>query len=310
MAAPRSKNTQSGGRRGIEMVFRIQPHVRLQEWVAEENGFFTAEGLDYQFETEGFAAGTASVGPDTNAPQPVRSGAFEDMAAGRSSDVSCACHWAVNAAASAEHGKMYGKAYSVCPAGIYVADDSPLRRPEDLAGVEVGVGYHSGSHYSALQALEAFLDRPRIALSFVGRPFDRVRLALEGRAAAVNVWGAQAYVLEQRGFRKLVDTSFVMGFLVSAQADRGDVERYFRALLRAQQEIDLELPRYAHHWTHEMPADLLELVDVRRFGSGERIVPQPYTREMFDRTQGWMREWNLIDVTESTPHLYRDTVLT
>ena len=70
------------------MVFRIQPHVRLQEWVAEENGFFTAEGLDYQFETEGFAAGTASVSPDTNAPQPVRSGAFEDMAAGRSSDVS------------------------------------------------------------------------------------------------------------------------------------------------------------------------------------------------------------------------------
>jgi len=292
------------------MVFRIQPHVRLHEWVAEENGFFTAEGLDYQFETEGFAAGTAAVSPAAGAPLLVRSGAFEDMAGGRSSDVSCACHWAVNAAASAEHGKMYGKAYSVCPAGIYVADDSPLRRPEDLAGVEVGVGYHSGSHYSALQALDAFLDRPRIALSFVGRPFDRVRLALEGRAAAVNVWGAQAYVLEQRGFRKLVDTTFVMGFLVAAQADRGDIERYFRALLRAQQEIDLELPRYARHWTHEMPPDLLELVDVRRFGPGERIVPQPYTREMFDRTQVWMREWNLIDVTEPTEHLYQDAILT
>ena len=31
--------------------FRIQPHVRLQEWVAEENGFFADEGLDYVFET-------------------------------------------------------------------------------------------------------------------------------------------------------------------------------------------------------------------------------------------------------------------
>jgi NitT/TauT family transport system substrate-binding protein len=231
------------------------------------------------------------------------------MAAGRSSDVSCACHWAVNAAAGAGHGKMYGKAYSVCPAGIYVAGDSPLRRPEDLAGVEVGVGYHSGSHYSALQALEAFLEREHIALSFVGRPVDRVRLALQGRAAAVNVWGAQAYLLEQQGFRKLVDTSFVMGFLVSAQAAADDVERYFAALLRAQQEIDLDLPRYARHWAREMPADLLELVDVRRFGPGERIVPQPYTAAMFDRTQGWMREHQLIEVDGSDHGTFEQAVL-
>jgi NitT/TauT family transport system substrate-binding protein len=204
---------------------------------------------------------------------------------------------------------MYGMAYSVCPAGIYVADDSPLRRPEDLAGVEVGVGYHSGSHYSALQALESFLDRDRIAVGFVGRPFDRVRLALAGRSPAVNVWGAQAYLLEQQGFRKLVDTSFVMGFLVSPQAVPEDVERYFTALLRAQQEIDLDLPRYAHHWAREIPADLLELVDVRRFGPGERVVPQPYTPEMYDRTQGWMRGWDLIDAGEPAGSRYEDTVL-
>jgi NitT/TauT family transport system substrate-binding protein len=291
------------------MVFRIQPHVRLQEWAAEENGFFAAEGLDYVFEAS-FAAGPASVSPAADAPPSVRSGAFEDMAAGRSSDVSCACHWAVNAAASAGHGRMYGEAYSVCPAGIYVAGDSGLRRPEDLAGIEVAVGYHSGSHYSALQALETFLDRDQITLGFAGHPVDRVRLALQGRVVAANVWGAQAYLLEQLGFRKLVDTSFVMGFLVSAQADPDDVTRYFAALLRAQQEIDLDLPRYVPHWARELPADLLELVDVRRFGPGERIVPQPYTREMFERTQTWMRDWQLIDVQEPTARRYEQTMLT
>src|SRR3954449_1536371 len=289
------------------MVFAIQPHVRLQEWVAEENGFFAAEGLEYVFEADGFAMGSASVSPAADGP--VRSGALEDMAAGRSSDVSCACHWAVNAAASAGHGKMYGKAYSVCPAGIYVSGESGLRRPEDLAGVEVGVGYHSGSHYSALQALETFLDRDRISLGFVGRPFDRVRLALAGRSPAVNVWGAQAYLLEQQGFRKLVDTSFVMGFLISSQAAPEDVERYFAALLRAQQEIDLDLPRYARHWAREMPADLLELVDVRRFGPGERIVPQPYTRQMFQRTQSWMQGRELLDVTAAASTFYQEAVV-
>jgi len=29
--------------------FRIAPHFRLQEWVAEEKGYFRAEGLDYEF---------------------------------------------------------------------------------------------------------------------------------------------------------------------------------------------------------------------------------------------------------------------
>jgi NitT/TauT family transport system substrate-binding protein len=295
---------------GVRMVFRIQPHVRLQEWVAEEHGFFAAEGLDYEFEAGGFAAGSAgTVILADQVAQPGRSGAFEDMAAGRSSDVSCACHWAVNAAATAQPGKMYGKAYSICPAGIYVLGGSPVQDPGDLAGVEVGVGYHSGSHYSALQALEGFLDRSQIGLSFVGRLFDRVRLLLGGQAAAVNVWGAQAYLLEQLGCRKVLDTSFVMGFLVSAQGDAEDVERYFRALLRAQQEIDLELHRYTRHWAREMPADLLQRVDVRRFGPGERIVPQPYTREMYERTRAWMREWDLVDLSVGAQADYDTSVL-
>ena len=32
--------------------FVIQPHFRLQEWVADEKGYFSAEGLDYMFNEE------------------------------------------------------------------------------------------------------------------------------------------------------------------------------------------------------------------------------------------------------------------
>ena len=32
--------------------FVIQPHFRLQEWVAEEKGYFKNEGLDYVFQEE------------------------------------------------------------------------------------------------------------------------------------------------------------------------------------------------------------------------------------------------------------------
>ena len=62
--------------------FRIQPHVRLQEWVAEEEGFFRDEGLDYEFEPQGLAAAsltTSSVQPADAAPLTARTGALEDI---------------------------------------------------------------------------------------------------------------------------------------------------------------------------------------------------------------------------------------
>jgi NitT/TauT family transport system substrate-binding protein len=293
------------------MVFRIQPHTRLHEWVADESGFFHEEGLAYEFDPDRFAAGSAMAGLVSSAaevPGPIRSGAFEDMAKGRTSDVSCACHWAVNAAAAARHGRMYGNGYSVCPSGIFVPAESPYREPADLAGVEVSVGFHSGSHYSALQGLEPFLKRGQIALHFAGRPNDRLRAMLDGRIGAANVWGGQYYLLEQLGYRKLVDTTFAMGFLVSPDAEVDDVERYFRALLRAQQEIDIEPERYKHFWLKEMPDDLRGLADVRRFGPGERIVPQPYTREMYERAYRWMKTWDLVDAAQ-LPAGYHEAVL-
>jgi NitT/TauT family transport system substrate-binding protein len=171
------------------------------------------------------------------------------------------------------------------------------------------VGYHSGSHYSAIQGLEPFLQREQIALKFVGTPHDRTRLLLDRKIAAVNIFGAQYYIAEQLGFRKLVDTTFMMGFLVSTDADTGDLDKYFRALRRAQQEIDLEPERYKHFFARELPADLAKLVDVRRFGPGERIVFEPYTREIFDRTQRWMQAWDLFSADAAQNARFEDAVL-
>ena len=154
--------------------FRIQPHVRLQEWVAEEHGLLPRGGPRLRVR----AAAASPAGRDTAVGQPgrrralsVRSGAFEDMETGRACDVSGACHWAVNAAATGEPRKDVGQ--GVLGVRLRASSWRPTRayrRPEDLAGVEVGVGYHSGSHYSAIQGLEPFLERDEIALDFVGLP--------------------------------------------------------------------------------------------------------------------------------------------
>jgi NitT/TauT family transport system substrate-binding protein len=277
--------------------FVIQPHARLHEWVADERGYFAEEGLDYEFQTDGFSAQSKfGLQRADDVPLDVRSGAFEDMEQGRACDVSSACHWAVNAVATQNAGKMWGHAYSMSPAAIFVSPDSAYRRPEDLAKVPVAVSYHSGSHYATIQGLEPFLSRDDIALSFAGLPNDRVRLLMSGEVEAASVFGAQYYLLEQLGFRKLTDITFMMGSLVPDAVNEDDVHRYFRGLKKAQRDIDLNQESCKKFWLKEMPEDLAGLVDIRRFGPGERIVFEPYTREMFEKTQAWMKNWGLLDL--------------
>jgi NitT/TauT family transport system substrate-binding protein len=100
-------------------------------------------------------------------------------------------------------------------------------------------------------------------------------------------------VVEQQSFRKVVDTTFMIGFMISPGVDREDVERYFRALLRAQRDIDLEPERYKHYFLRELPERFRDMADVRRFGPGERLVFETYTREMYETTHRWMEQWQL-----------------
>jgi len=296
--------------------FKIQPHSRLQEWVAEEKEYFRDEGLDYVFHVPGSGPDEMGVGrtyhiqSTEEAPSDVKAGAFETMEQGRTCDISAACHWAVNMAASGDHGKMWGHAYSVTPSGVYVAAESSIRKPQDLMGREVGVGYHSGSHFSALQALEAFLKPEQMNLKFIGSPNDRVAQLLDRRIEAANVFGMQSYIVEQQGFRKVVDTSFMIGFLISGQdVDMSDVEKYFRALQRAQRDIDVEHQKFTHYYLREMADEFKPLVDVRAFGPGERIVFEPYTREVYEQTHRWMKALELFPAGQLSEADYKTAVL-
>jgi NitT/TauT family transport system substrate-binding protein len=275
--------------------FRIEPHGRLQEWVADEKGYFKEEGLDYEFLTSYAtqASGYALVQSTETAAQEVKRGAFENMERGRAADISCACHWAVNMASSAGHGRMWGHAYSITPSAIVVSPESSIRKPRDLANIEVGVGYHSGSYFSAIQALEKVLKPDEIKLSYIGQPQDRLAALLDRKVAAANLFGAPLYIVEQQGFRKVLDTTFMIGFLLHKDADVEDVKRYFNALQRAQRDIDLEPERYKHYFLKELPAKYHDTIDVSSFGPGERLVFEPYTREMFEQTHRWMEAWKL-----------------
>jgi NitT/TauT family transport system substrate-binding protein len=268
------------------MALKIMPHGRLQEWVADEKGFFTAEGLEYNFVGGGDYGVHQAQRDDAGE---IKTGAFETFETGRDgANVSCACHWATNAAASEGSGQLITTAYSVAPCAIVVPPESEVRRAEDLAGTAIGVGYHSGSHFATLQALEDVLAPGQIELSFQGPPNERLDALLERQVPAATVWGVPLYIAESFGFRKVVDATFMIGFLVTGlDVSPADVEKYLAALRRAQMEIDLHPELYKHYHLRAVPQKYRERVDVRAFGTGERIVFLPYTREVFDAARQW-----------------------
>ena len=101
----------------------------------------------------------------------------------------------------------------------------------------------------------------------------------------------------------------MMGFLMASDADAAKITKYFEALRLAQRDIDLECERYKHYWLREMPDDLRQIADVRRFGPGERIVFESYTREMFEQTHRWMITWNLFSQEQAETSRYEEAVL-
>ena len=131
----------------------------------------------------------------------------------------------------------------------------------------ISVGYQSGSHYSTIQALEPFLGAEEIKLSFAdGLLFRRMEHLIDGKVPAASLFSGPDYFAEQLGFRKVVDSSFMMAAMVGEHTRLEDVEKYFSALRMAQTDIDLRQELYTHHYRNEFPERFLNRMDTRRSG--------------------------------------------
>ncbi len=293
------------------MTFIINPHGRLQEWIAEEKGYFRDAGLtDYRLQAHSLLTkDTPKFDTANDQPLDNRQGAYQTYEAGRDASISCACHWTVNMAAAASHGKLWGECYSVSPCAIVVPKDSAIQDPTQLAGVPIHVGYQSGSHYTTIQALEPFIDASQIELVFGGTPAERVDQLLDGSAPAATVFGPQLYVVEQLGFRKIIDSTFMIAANVPDGVDPGDVARYYQALRRAQTDLDHMHQPYTHYYQNELPSRHADLVDVKRFGPGERLVFEPYSESIYNSTQQWVMERGIFDDAGGSQGSYEEAVM-
>src|ERR1700737_676558 len=285
--------------------FIIEPHFRLQEWVAEEKGYFREEGLDYVFqELIKSTDGTHHYKGD-------RVGAMQSFERGRTSDVSCACHWTVGVAASKGNGRLYADVCSVAPSGVFVPAASPIKPPDDLAGVPVAAGYQSESHYSTIQALEQYMPPDKINLTFAdGMLFHRLDQLIEGKAQASALFSGPYYFAEQLGFRKVIDTTFMIASMGTRDPDPPDLRKFFHALRHAQRDIDLRPDRYTHYYKNEFPERYHAMMDTRRWGPGERLVFETYTKQVYDETVRWIAGHGIFADTGMGTGDYEQSIIT
>ena len=134
--------------------FIIEPHFRLQEWVAEEKGYFKDEGLDYIFQE--LIKSTDGAHHDKGD----KVGAMQSFEKGRNSDVSCACHWTVGVAASKGKGRLYARRLF----GVAVR----RVRADGFAGAEAG-GPRRRADLGRLPVGQPLLDHPGARAVHAGR---------------------------------------------------------------------------------------------------------------------------------------------
>ena len=263
--------------------------MRLHEWIAFDEGFFAAEGLQpevmmdvYLGQMQGWQGGEAGykLRPQD---QPVLAG---------TPAIGSACAWGSVCNAGAGMGKFVPDAYGIARHAIFVRPESSIHRPEDLGGVPVAVGLMAGSHYNVPYRLERYLPLADIKIAPVGGFGRRLDALLKGEVEAASLLDPQIYMAEELGLRKVLDGEFNTLWWVDERTDPDVLRRYFTALDRAEQALTRDLPRYLPLWEKSIPPEFRDRTwRTDTWGPGERFVfgryPEDKLREVMAAIDRW-----------------------
>jgi len=261
----------------------------LNDFVAQQEGFFAAEGLDVTLDWNVFR-GTQSSWKDLNyfgRPQDAPYAEGRDVIQG-------ACAWGSICNASAGMGRFVPDAYGDSPWAIFVRPDSKIRTPQNLKDVPVAVGLRAGSHFNVPYRLEKYLPLENIKIVNTGGFGARLQALLEGEVDAASLLPPQIAMAEQLGLRKIIEDRFHTLWWVPESADPETVGAYLRALDRAEKAMDADLKRYLPLWDLAVPQEFKNRTwDYSKFGRGERFVYKQIPRTEFDEVMDQVKRWGL-----------------
>jgi NitT/TauT family transport system substrate-binding protein len=273
---------------------RVAPKgMGLNDFVAQEEGLFAAEGIEVEFDIKTFRGTQSSwKGLDYKSRPQDRPYAEGDQGL-----IQCACAWGSVSNAAAGMGRFIPDCYGVSPWAIFVRPDSKIRRPQDLKDVPVSVGMRAGSHFNVPYRLEKYLPLEHIKVVNTGGFGARLRALLDGEVEAASLLPPQIDMARQLGLRMVMEDEFHTLWWVPETANIGDVRAYLRGLQRAEELLDSDLEKYLHLWERCVPPEFKDVHkwDFSRFTRGERFVYEPMPRAEFDDILGQVERWGLDD---------------
>ncbi len=264
----------------------------LNEFVAQQEGFFAQEGLDVEFDWKTFRGTQSSWKGFEYLQRPQ-----DQVYAEGEQTIQCACLWGTISNASAGMGLIVRDCHGVSPWAIFVRPDSNIYRPEDLKNVPVGVGMRAGSHFNVPYRLEKYLPLDQIKTVNVGGFGARLQALLNKEVEATSLLPPQIDMAEQLGLRKIIADEFKTLWWVPEGSSQDDVSGYLRALDRAEKALVADLPKYLHLWKITVPSEFenLHKWDFSRFTRGERFVYEPVMQSEFDEVMQQVERWGLDD---------------
>ena len=272
---------------------RVAPKgMGLNDFVAKEEGFFAAEGIEVEWDLKTFR-GTQSSWKSMEYGQRPQDKPYTEQK--DSSLIQCACVWGSISNASAGMGRFVPDCYGVSPWAIFVRPDSKIRRPQDLKDVPVSVGMRAGSHFNVPFRLEKALPLENIKTVNTGGFGARLKALLEGEVEAASLLPPQIDMARQLGLRMVMEDEFHTLWWVPESAPLEDVRAYLRGLDRAEKALSANLKNYLHLWKTAIPPEFESYRpwDFSRFTRGERFVYQPIPRSEFDDTLEQVKRWDL-----------------
>lgn len=263
----------------------------LNDFVAQQEGFFAAEGLDVTFDWKTFK-GTQSSWKGLNyLERPQDRPYTKDNA----EVIQGACVWGSICNASAGMGKFVPEAYGDSPWAIFVRPDSKIRKPEDLKDVPISVGMRAGSHFNVPYRLEKYLPLANIKTVNTGGFGARLKALLDGEVEAASLLPPQIAMAEQLGLRKIIEDTFHTLWWVPVGFDPEVTQSYLRALDRAEKAMDADLKKYLPLWKMAVPAEFENFHpwDFSKFGRGERFVYKTIPHSEFNEVMDQVKRWDL-----------------
>ena len=116
----------------------------------------------------------------------------------------------------------------------------------------------AGSHFNVPYRLEKYLPLEHIKTVNTGGFGARLKALLDGEVEAASLLPPQIAMAEQLGLRKIIEDKFETLWWVPAMPPPEVVRGYMRALDRAEQALNADLPKYLPLWKLAIPRGIRE----------------------------------------------------